>query len=208
MVWALLNRYAGGRRIVSATLPIRHDRSNEPPVGLDLARLIPDIRGYALYSALEDVLVRRRERRLRDGLGAEVPDDLQFREGDLDLTAARFRKYLVERTAALMLSCWRIQGLCKTLKASLERHTLGVSSLRSEGQHRESLEALDKFLAQTSSCFAVGRVEEVVSRVLDVPTEEVRSFGSFCHSRLQPCGDTQRRFHLAAAHCSPRRGSR
>lgn len=64
MIWSLLNRYAGGRRIVSAKLPIRHDRSGEPPVGLDLQRLIPDIRGYALYSALEDVLVRRRERRL------------------------------------------------------------------------------------------------------------------------------------------------
>ena len=42
MIWALLNRYAGGRRIVSATLPVRHDRGSEAPVGLDLNRLVPD----------------------------------------------------------------------------------------------------------------------------------------------------------------------
>jgi len=42
MIWALLNRYAGGRRIVSATLPVRHDRGSEAPVGLDLNRLVTD----------------------------------------------------------------------------------------------------------------------------------------------------------------------
>jgi len=176
MIWALLSRYAGGRRIVSARLPIRHDRSDEAPVGLDLVRLIPDIRGYALYSALEDVLVRRRERRLRQGIGAEVPDDLHFRDGDLDLGSARFRKYLTERTAALLLSCWRIQGLCDAVTRTVERRAFDARLFASEEQRRRVLGDLHEFIERTRSCFAVERVEEVVAGILDVPDADVRQF--------------------------------
>ena len=161
MIWALLNRYAGGRRIVSATLPVRHDRSNEAPVGLDLNRLVPDIRGYALYSALEDVLVGRRERRLRNGIGADQPDDLKFREADIDLGVARFRKYLTERTAALLLSCWRIQGLCDAI-AGLARDAAIAPDL-------------SVFLTEARAAFDPTLVQKAVNEVLAVPTEEVRN---------------------------------
>lgn len=176
MVWAILNRYAGGRRIVSATLPIRHDRSNESPVGLDLARLIPDIRGYALYSALEDVLVRRRERRLRDGLGAEVPDDLCFRQGDLDLAEARFRKYLIERTAALLMSCWRIQGLCGQLTRVASDAQFSDAFFRRDARFAKKLHGLVQFLTQTREQFAIEKVQKVVEDVLNVSGKEIRAF--------------------------------
>ena len=165
MIWALLNRYAGGRRIVSATLPIRHDRADEPPVGLDFARLLPDMRGYSLYSAIEDVLVHRRERRLRNGIGAEHPDDLKFRESDLDFAVARFRKYLTERTAALILSCWRIQGLCKA-----------IARLPSPSTGRKELEDLGRFLDQTRSCFDPTRVQTTVEGAPPVAPEEIKAF--------------------------------
>ncbi len=176
MIWALLNRYAGGRRLVSATLPIRHDRANELPIGLDLARLIPDIRGYALYSALEDVLVRRRERRLRDGIGAETPDDLQFREPDLDLAVARFRKYLVERTAALLLSCWRIQGVCRALLEVASGRMFKSAFFHRDPRYGDHLAALARFLEQTRTQFDVGRVDRIVADVLSVPPDQVREF--------------------------------
>ena len=165
MIWALLNRYAGGRRIVGATLPVRHDRSSEAPIGLDLNRLLPDIRGYALYSAIEDVLVRRRERRLRDGIGAEQPDDLKFREADLDFAIVRFRKYLTERTAALLLSCWRIQGLCKA-----------IARLVGSAPNPMASNGLLAVLDQARSCFALPGVHEVANKVLAVSPEEVKSF--------------------------------
>lgn len=164
MIWALLNRYAGGRRIVSATLPVRHDRSDEPPVGLDFTRLLPDIRGYALYSALEDVLVRRRERRLRDGVGAEQPDDLKFREADLEYAVARFRKYLTERTAALILSCWRIQGLCK----AIARLATPAAPLPPD--------PLASFLDQARSCFDPVRVQAAINDMPPVSSDEIRAF--------------------------------
>lgn len=176
MIWALLNRYAGGRRLVSATLPIRHDRSSEPPVGLDLDRLVGDIRGYALYSALEDVLVRRRERRLRDGIGAETPDDLQFRDGNLDLAVARFRKYLIERTAALLWSCWRIRGVCRALLDLAAGGTFKGSFFHRDPQWKDQLAALSKFLERTREQFDIQRVEQVVAGVIDIPPEQVRKF--------------------------------
>jgi len=185
MIWALLNRYAGGRRLVSATLPIRHDRANEAPIGLDLARLVPDIRGYALYSALEDVLVRRRERRLRDGIGAETPDDLQFREADLDLAVARFRKYLIERTAALLMSCWRVQGVCRALTKVTAGHPLNGVFFDRDARYREALSALAKFLEQTRAQFDIERVERVVADVINVPPDQVREFLRSLKSRVQ-----------------------
>lgn len=176
MIWALLNRYAGGRRIVGAVLPVRHDRTSEAPIGLDLDRLVPDIRGYALYSALEDVLVRRRERRLRDGLGAEVPDDLTFRKNDLDLAESRFKKYLTERTAALLMNCWRIQGLCDQLLRTIPAMTAGHLALFREPKCASALRVLSEFLKRTHEQFAIGRVEKVVESVVDVPGDEVREF--------------------------------
>lgn len=176
MIWALLNRYAGGRRLVSATLPIRHDRSSEPPVGLDLGRLVGDIRGYALYSALEDVLVRRRERRLRDGIGAETPDDLTFSDGDLDLAVARFRKYLIERTAALLWSCWRIRGVCRALLDLAAGRKFRGAFFHRDPEWHDRLEALSVFLERTRDQFDIQRVEQVVAGVIDVPPKQVREF--------------------------------
>ena len=176
MIWSLLNRYAGGRRLVSATLPIRHDRSDEPTVGLDLGRLVPDIRGYALYSALEDVLVRRRERRLREGIGAETPDDLQFNEGDLDLAVVRFRKYLVERTAALLWNCWRVQGICRTLLDLAAGQTFKDAFFQRDPRWSDAVAALVQFLAQSRALFDIERIETVGDDVINVPLDKVRGF--------------------------------
>jgi len=176
MIWALLNRYAGGRRIVGTTLPVRHDRSSEAPLGLDLVRLIPDMRGYALYSALEDVLMRRRERRLRDGVGAETPDDLSFGKGDLDLAKSRFKKYLMERTASLLLSCWRIQGLCDQLVRAVAGPASKTAFFLRDHRCATAVGSLVQFLSQVREQFAIEKVEKVVEGVLNVPGKQVRDF--------------------------------
>lgn len=172
MIWSLLNRYAGGRRIIGAVLPVRHDRADEATVGLDLERLLPDIHGYALYSSLEEVLVRRREWRLRQGIGAEQPDDLQFTANDLEFAADRFRKFLTERTAALLWNCWRIQGLCKAIARMCD----ATRDAELGQQCYQQREAILSFLARIGSDFALDRVRKIAEDVLTVPSEEVRSF--------------------------------
>lgn len=172
MIWSLLNRYAGGRRIVSAMIPVRHDRSDEKVVGLDFERLLPDMHGYALYSALEEVLIRRRERRLREGIGAEQPDNLKFTSGDLDFAVGRFRKFLTERTAALLWSCWRIQGLCKTI-ARISESACATAAGWSRHPDRRML---SDFIEQTRSCFSPDRVQRIVKDATEIPAQEVRSF--------------------------------
>lgn len=176
MIWALLNRYAGGRRVVGAALSVRHDRADEEAVGLDLERLIPDMRGYALYSALDDVLRRRREYRLRDGIGADTPDDLRFSESDLDLAVDRFEKYVKERTAALLLNCWRVQGLCGSLLASGRNGLFFDAFFECDSRFGPSQESLKRFLTNTQRCFSLSRVSDVSKSVLAVSTDEVRSF--------------------------------
>ncbi|CAD5373582.1 conserved hypothetical protein [Rubrivivax sp. A210] len=95
MIWALLQRDRFHRKVVSVPLAVYHAR--EAQIG-DPARdertLIDDIRGFAVFSALQD----------------------RSRDPHLDL-AARALKYREERLAAFRLSMHRIRGLAHELVA-------------------------------------------------------------------------------------------
>lgn len=93
MIWALLQRDRLHRKVVSVPLAVYHAR--EAQVG-DPARdertLVDDIRGFAVFSALQD----------------------RSQDAQLDL-AARALKYREERLAAFRLSMHRIRGLAHEL---------------------------------------------------------------------------------------------
>ncbi|MGQ0615082.1 MAG: glycosyltransferase [Planctomycetaceae bacterium] len=107
MLWALLSIRVTGRTVVRAPLPMRQDRSDVEPAGLDLDRLVADIQGYALKSALRELLKRR----------TGAADDLAFTPADVAWLTRFTRKYLEERLAAFSLSCWRIRGVARSLRA-------------------------------------------------------------------------------------------
>ena len=67
MVWSLLNRFVGGCKIVQAPLPVRQVRRAIPDAGPDFQTLAQDIRGYALYSSLHDVLLEKVQERPAPG---------------------------------------------------------------------------------------------------------------------------------------------
>lgn len=119
MVWSLLNRYAAGRKVVKVPLPVRQDRSNVPLQRLDLERLARDIHGYAIYSALDDLLLGRREQRKLAG-AAPSTDDLELGPEDVAFTLSRFRKYVAERLYAFQLSFHRAAGLARALGRYLD----------------------------------------------------------------------------------------
>ncbi|WP_419174440.1 glycosyltransferase [Desulfosediminicola sp.] len=101
MNWALLQKKRG-RRIVNVPIGVFHDRGSlEPPLCFDVAAIADDIQGYAIFSALQDVMEDER---------------LDYVE--------RVEKYLEERVAAFRLSFQRIRGLaCELLslaKSGLE----------------------------------------------------------------------------------------
>jgi hypothetical protein len=95
MIWALLQRDRFSRKVVSAPLGVYHARETQPAdPARDERSLIDDIRGFAVFSALQD----------------------KSRHPDLNL-AERAEKYREERLAAFRLSVHRIRGLGNELGA-------------------------------------------------------------------------------------------
>ena len=116
MVWSLLNRFVGGRRVVSASLPVRQKR--EPTVGgrLDFETLFQDVRGYALYSSMHDVLLQKAQRRQRQGKEPFSRGLLQFDDNDINRATELYAKYVRERSRAFELSFLRVCGIISALR--------------------------------------------------------------------------------------------
>lgn len=106
MVWAILNRYARGRRVEAAPFAVLHDRSDLDTVKFHLSALEDDILGYALYSVLIDIAERFGQ---IDNLGSEA----------IEQARKQYRKYLSERTAAFVLSIHRARGAARVARRIL-----------------------------------------------------------------------------------------
>lgn len=122
MLVALISRDVFGLRSVeSPAIAVSQDRSDLDPAP-DAAKLKDDIFGYALYSAVEDVLKAPCAKLAPSQLGCLCLSDEQ-----LDLAIDKFRKYLDERCFALSLSAWRLRGVASSARAWLERNRGQVS---------------------------------------------------------------------------------
>jgi SAM-dependent methyltransferase len=96
---------------VKLPLAVRQDRRDQPAGQLDLEKLVKDIQGYALYSALEDVLLEQHE-----GARWDTDEPLPGLDGvDAAHLERRMQKYLRERLAAFSLSFHRAAGLVRLL---------------------------------------------------------------------------------------------
>ena len=107
MIWALLQERHFGRRVVSLSFALYHDRSHAPVGALDVERIVDDVRGYAMFSALRDT----------PGAFATADDrGIALATGEIEGLTALVRKYLEERLAAFRLSFHRIVGLKRVLR--------------------------------------------------------------------------------------------
>lgn len=127
MMWALLQRHQFNRRVVSVPLPTYHAREvlkTSPEE--DERCLADDIRGFAVFTAMQDHLAER----------------------NIDL-GARAEKYREERLAAFRLALYRIRGLARELQALAERpafatHSRALRSFADEVLLRFDLDLLDR----------------------------------------------------------------
>ena len=131
MIWTLLQERCFDRRVATVPIALYHDRSRVLPGKLDVERIVDDVRGYAMFSALQDLLDdargqserKGRHRRLQvalegtpgvfatpDGVGIELAERVIERFVDL------VHKYLEERLAAFRLSFYRVLGLKRVLR--------------------------------------------------------------------------------------------
>ena len=111
MIWTLLQERYFGRRVVTLPIALHHDRSHVAPGELDVERIVDDVRGYALFSALKDV----------QGIFT-VSDDqhLDLAPAEVEQFTRRVSKYVEERLAAFRLSFHRIRGLKCVLRRLVE----------------------------------------------------------------------------------------
>ena len=122
MVWSLLNRFVGGCRIVRAPLPIRQNREPSVDESPDFSTLAQDIRGYALYSSLHDVLLQKAQHRQRQGKEPYGRGLLKFDTGEIERATALYSKYTRERSRAFELSFIRIVGIISALRPFFDRN--------------------------------------------------------------------------------------
>jgi len=160
MIWALLNARIRGRRVDEAPFAVYHDRSDAAASALDPTTLIDDIRGYALCSTLVDVMGRW-------PAFEGPPDEMSL------LARDRYQKYLVERTAALVLSFHRARGAARAARLTLMDPRAWWAA---DGQVREAVEAHRTFLERTLAALESGELDRVRAAVATTPPFEIGEY--------------------------------
>ena len=132
MVWALMQKQYFGKRVVTVPIALYHDRSRVPVGKLDVERIVDDIRGYAMFSALKDI---------PDVFTATDDHRITLAEGKIDHFAGRVHKYLEERLAVFHLSFYRILGLIRVLRRLVDNEEIWWQ----REEYRASRERLRRF---------------------------------------------------------------
>ena len=181
MVWSLLNRYAGGRDVLQAPLPVRQVRSAEPNDGSvqgHFSTTEQDLLGYAFYSTLRDLLEHKAE---QGQGGAVLPRGsrlLEFTDGDIKMVAGLYRKHLAERVSAFEMSYIRVTGLLSALKPFCH-HVHGEGRppwwLASE-EYADVSADLRRFVGDLESIYTADRLNEFKQRVAGIDVAIVEDF--------------------------------
>ena len=116
MVWCLLNRFAGGRRIFRAPLPVRQVRPEAPTASSGLDTLLQDMRGHALYSSLYEVLQEKADERRSMGKETYGPSFLELTNVELERAVELYRGYLASRFHAFGENYLRVIGLVSAIR--------------------------------------------------------------------------------------------
>ena len=116
MVWSLLNRFSGGREVVQAQLPVRQVRLRNSRTEADFATMEQDIRGYALYSCMKDLLEQKAGLLRKYGQVHRGQDFLEFDNDEVERATGLYRKYLRQRCLAFETSFIRTMGLVSAIR--------------------------------------------------------------------------------------------
>ena len=163
MVWTLLQQRYFRRRVATVPIALYHNRSRVPAGTLDVERVVDDLRGYAMFSALLDT---------PELFAATDDQSLALAEDEIESFAERVHKYLEERLAAFRLSFHRIRGLTRVLRARAGEEGLWWQT---DG-YRAAAEQLQAFADNLADCYwpeTLDRIERE-ARVMDA--RRIRGF--------------------------------
>ena len=163
MMWALLQERYFNRKVVTVPLALRQDRSGVALNGLDVDKVLDDMRGYALFSALDDfseVFTNDAEMRLR------------LAAAPVARFVRRVRKFLNERLAAFRLSFYRVRGLASVVRALAESD---AAWWRDE-KYQDSRDRLRAFCARLESAYAGDVLADIEQAVCAIQDSEIKTF--------------------------------
>ena len=175
MVWSLLNRFVGGCKIVQAPLPVRQVRRSVQDAGPDFHTLAQDIRGYALYSSLHDVLLDRAQERQRRGEAPYSRRLLVLDDDHIERAIRLYVKYVRERSRAFELSFLRVMGIMSALRRFYHRDGAdGTAAWWLESpEHQATVERLRHFVKVLESIYTGEQLDEFRRSLAEVDTAQV-----------------------------------
>lgn len=197
MVWSLLNHFVGGRKIVQSHLPVCHIRkaSVDPHAGAvglleDIlgrsspvhdsggrlpSKMLQDIRGYALYSSLQEALAKR-ELLLKQERGEIRVGHLYFDEQEIRLMVESYRRHVRERVHVFEMNFVRIIGLLSALRRLCwPGPESGIWWLKS-AEYAASAAGLQEFVESLESVYTYAHLDGFRRQVADGDDREVGSF--------------------------------
>ena len=164
MMWALLQQRHLGRKVVGMRLALHQDRSGGPVAGMDVEKVQDDMRGYALFSALEAV---------SEVFFVDDEDDLrlQLAPARVDRLVSRVRKFLNERLAAFRLSFHRVRGLASVLRDLVERD----GAWWQEEKYADARDHLRTFCDRLDDSYASSVLADI-ERIADIRDSQIKTF--------------------------------
>jgi len=145
MVSAIICRYLHDKRVVAIELPVRQNREDEG--NSILSQLLnpekynPDALGFAIYSALKELLDHRRLARLEAKHSRPGKESCSFDKSDTTKFYNDIRRYKLQRDRTIFASFFRIRGLARALLSEIEK----VSELDLTTRERQIVETARSF---------------------------------------------------------------
>ena len=163
MLWALLQLHCFGRRVRAVPIALYHDRSRVAAGSLDVGRIVDDVRGYAMFSALQDA-----------PRAFMCTDDqaIELAEGEIEGIAGRVDKYLEERLAAFRLSFHRIRGLMRVLRGLTDDSEFWWAG----DAWRTPVGQLRAFADRVADCYGLETLERIEREAGALDARHIREF--------------------------------
>ena len=178
MVWSLLNRFVGGCKIVQAPLPVRQVRRSTPDARTDFHTLAQDIRGYALYSSLHDVLLEKAQERQRRGHPPHSRRLLDLDNADIKRAIRLYGKYVRERSRAFELSFIRVVGIISALRRFCDRNSFDGTVVwwLESPEHHPSVDRLRRFVEMLKSIYTEEQLDEFRQDLAEIDSAQVERY--------------------------------
>lgn len=163
MLWALLQRQYFNKQVKAIPIGCYHDRSRVPINSLDAERLVDDIRGYAMFSAIQD----------SPGIiECDENGGLSLNENEIKEVVSRVGKYLKERFSAFRLSFYRVRGLTQVLQQLMD----DKSAWWTQDEYRSAVKQLQNFAEHLDDCYRMEILQRIESEIKVLDRCHVREF--------------------------------